>query len=137
MTKAEACLWKYALRAGLRKGYTFNRQRPVLKFIADFMCKPLSLVIEVDGITHTWPETIAKDKIKDEQLTSAGFYMLRFTDDEVLTNMEYVIEQINLKIAEIERIYEQEGRGAPAPRKPRQRRGAPPPTPSVPEGDST
>jgi len=39
MTKAEACLWKYALRAKMMKGYTFNRQRPVLNYIADFMCK--------------------------------------------------------------------------------------------------
>lgn len=38
MTKAEACLWKYALR-GKQMGYTFNRQRPVLNYIADFMCK--------------------------------------------------------------------------------------------------
>ena len=52
MTKAEACLWKYALRAGQMKGYQFRRQRPVLNYIADFMCKELRLVIEVDGITH-------------------------------------------------------------------------------------
>ena len=58
MTKAEACLWKYALRAGTRMGYSFRRQRPVLNFIADFMCKELMLVIEVDGIYHSWPETI-------------------------------------------------------------------------------
>jgi very-short-patch-repair endonuclease len=36
MTKAEACLWKYQLRAGQMKGYTFLRQRPVLSYIADF-----------------------------------------------------------------------------------------------------
>jgi hypothetical protein len=39
MTKAEACLWKYVLRAGKMKGFQFSRQRPVLKYIADFMCK--------------------------------------------------------------------------------------------------
>jgi very-short-patch-repair endonuclease len=41
MTKAEACLWKYALKAGKMKGYQFRRQRPVLIYIADFMCMPL------------------------------------------------------------------------------------------------
>ena len=51
MTKAEACLWKYALRAGIRKSYGFRRQRPVLNFIADFMCKELMLIIEVDGVS--------------------------------------------------------------------------------------
>ena len=42
MTKAEACLWKYVLR-GKQMGYFFNRQRPVLNYIADFMCKELNL----------------------------------------------------------------------------------------------
>jgi len=51
MTKTEACLWKYALRASQMKGYQFRRQRPVLRYIADFLCKELKLVIEVDGIT--------------------------------------------------------------------------------------
>ena len=51
MTKAEACLWKYALRAK-QMGYTFNRQRPVLNYVADFMCKELKLIIEVDVYTH-------------------------------------------------------------------------------------
>lgn len=53
MTKAEACLWKYVLKARMIKGYQFRRQRPVLNYIADFMCKELILIIEVDGITHT------------------------------------------------------------------------------------
>jgi hypothetical protein len=52
MTKAEACLWKYTLRASQMKGYGFRRQRPVLNYIADFKCKELFLIIEVDRITH-------------------------------------------------------------------------------------
>lgn len=47
MTKAEAYLWKYVLRAGMMKDHTFHRQRPVLNYIADFFCKKLCLVIEV------------------------------------------------------------------------------------------
>ncbi len=38
MTKAEACLWKFVLRASKMKGYGFRRQRPIIKYIADFMC---------------------------------------------------------------------------------------------------
>ena len=52
MTEAEACLWKYALSAGKMKGYGFRKQRPILNYIADFMCKELNLVIEVDGGIH-------------------------------------------------------------------------------------
>ena len=90
MTKAEACLWKYVLRAGKMKGFQFRRQRPVLNYIADFMCKELMLVVEVDGITHHYEEVIKKDKIRQKTLETAGFTVLRFTDDEVLNNINAV-----------------------------------------------
>ena len=90
MTKAEACLWKYILKAKQLRGYQFRRQRPVLKYIADFMCLELMLIIEVDGLTHHWEETILKDKRKQADLEAAGFTVLRFTDDEVLNNIKTV-----------------------------------------------
>src|SRR5438874_9299996 len=90
MTKAEACLWKYVLRAGKLKGFQFRRQRPVLDYIADFMCKELMLVIEIDGLTHEWGETIKKDQIRQKALETAGFTVLRFTDEEVLNNIQSV-----------------------------------------------
>lgn len=90
MTKAEACLWKYVLRARQLRGYQFRRQRPVLWYIADFMCKELMLVIEVDGLSHTWEETIRKDKKKTAELEAAGFTVLRFTDDDVLNHISEV-----------------------------------------------
>ena len=65
-------------------GYEFRRQRPVLDYIADFMCFDLKLVIEVDGITHQWDETTEKDRRKEEALMEAGFTVMRFTDEEVL-----------------------------------------------------
>ena len=78
MTKAEACLWKYILRAGKMKGFQFRRQRPVLNYIADFMCKELMLVIEVDGITHHVEEVIRNDEstegIRKCWLYGATFY---------------------------------------------------------------
>lgn len=126
MTKAEACLWKYALRAGLRNGYSFRRQRPVLNFIADFMCKELQLVIEVDGITHTWEETIVKDKIKEAKLREAGFHVLRFDDEYVLKNINRVIEEIDLKIEEIERAASK----PPLKRRPREKKHRPLPPPA-------
>ncbi len=102
MTKAEACLWKYVLRAGQMKGYSFRRQRPVLKYIADFMCKEIQLVIEVDGITHDTKQ--AQDRRKTEELERAGFLVLRFTDEEVLTNIGGIASKIERIIGEIERI---------------------------------
>ena len=100
MTKGEACLWKYVLRARQMKGYQFRRQRPVLDFIADFMCKELRLVIEVDGITHD--NKLERDNRRDDKLRQAGFYVFRFTDEEVLTNREGVMRAIERIIEEIE-----------------------------------
>ncbi|HYG39508.1 MAG TPA: endonuclease domain-containing protein [Cytophagales bacterium] len=100
MTKAEACLWKYVLRAGLMKGYSFRRQRPVLDYIADFMCKELNLIIEVDGVTHTWEEVIEKDQTRQKRLEEVGFTVLRFTDEEVLKNINGVASSIEDWIGE-------------------------------------
>ena len=94
MTKAEACIWKYVLRAGQMKGYTFRRQRPVLKYIADFMCKELMLVIEVDGATHLYDHVVEKDAVKQEALEKAGFTVMRFTDDEVLKHINEVRQRL-------------------------------------------
>lgn len=90
MTKAEACLWKYVLRASKLKGYPFRRQRPVLQYIADFMCKPLMLIIEVDGSIHELEEVLKNDKERQKALEEAGFTVLRFTNEEVLTNIQWV-----------------------------------------------
>ncbi|MFA4851060.1 MAG: endonuclease domain-containing protein [Bacteroidales bacterium] len=102
MTKAEACLWKYALRARGMKGYQFRRQRPVLQYIADFMCKELRLIIEVDGSSHHYDETYIKDLKRQKDLEDAGFKVIRFTDEEVLKNMNNVIARLENVIEELE-----------------------------------
>jgi very-short-patch-repair endonuclease len=95
-TKAEACLWKYVLRAGQMKGFTFRRQRPVLEYIADFMCQPLMLIIEVDGSVHKDDDVAAKDLIRQQRLEEAGFTVLRFSNTMVLQ-----------EIAEVKKVLEQ------------------------------
>ena len=90
MTKAEACLWKYVLRASKMKNFQFRRQRPVLNYIADFMCKELMLVIEVDGSIHQLEEIIEYDGIRQKALEEAGFTVLRFRNEEVLENINAV-----------------------------------------------
>ncbi|MCC6371590.1 MAG: DUF559 domain-containing protein [Bacteroidia bacterium] len=102
MTKAEACLWKYALKAKLT-GYTFNRQRPVLNYIADFMCKEFKLIIEVDGYTHLLEEVIKNDIIRQQNLEAAGFKVIRFKDEEVLKEMGRVKDVIAKTLEELKR----------------------------------
>jgi len=58
---------KYALRAKMMRGYTFNK-RPVGNYIVDFVCKELLLAMEVDGGSHLLEETIVKDDLKDDYL---------------------------------------------------------------------
>ena len=81
MTKAEACLWKYVLKAGKLKGYKFRRQRPVLNYITNFMCTDLMLIVEVDGISHHYDDTIRNDIKRQKEIESIGFKVLRFNDD--------------------------------------------------------
>ena len=102
MTRAEACLWKYVLRARQMKGFQFRRQRPVLRYVADFMCKELMLVIEVDGGIHGDPIIERKDVERQHDLENIGFTVLRFTNDEVLNNIKGVFEAIEYWIEEKE-----------------------------------
>jgi len=101
MTKAEASLWKYGLKANKMNGFSFSRQRPVLNYIADFMCKELNLIIEVDGITHLEEEVKKQDAVKDKDLTEAGFTVLRYTDEQVLNRMDLVLKDIEKTIHHI------------------------------------
>jgi very-short-patch-repair endonuclease len=103
MTKAEACLWKYALKSRNIKGYGFRRQRPVLNYIADFMCPELGLIIEVDGYSHSIDDIIENDYKKQYELESAGYYVLRFSDDEVLKDMINVIKRIEAVVENLEK----------------------------------
>ncbi len=103
MTKSESCLWKFALRARQMKGYQFRRQRPVLDYIADFMCQPLLLVVEVDGYTHQFEEVYSKDLQKDQDLRNVGFKVLRFRDEEVLEQMGWVKSTIWYHVEEREK----------------------------------
>jgi len=77
------------------RGYQFLRQRPVLNYIADFMCKELMLIIEVDGMSHDDEERWALDKNRQKELEEYGFTVLRFLDEEVMEELEYVEQAIS------------------------------------------
>ena len=100
-TKAEVYLWSHVLRASLT-GYKFRRQRPILNYIADFMCIELKLIIEVDGFTHLDESVIAKDKQKQKTLEQNGFTVLRFTDGEIIKSLGWVNDKIMEVIKELE-----------------------------------
>ena len=69
-------------------GYQFLRQRPILNYIADFMCRELKLIIEIDGVTHDFK--MVADRERDIKSSEIGYFTLRFTDIEVMDNIEGV-----------------------------------------------
>jgi very-short-patch-repair endonuclease len=102
-TRSEIILWKELRAAQL--GYTFNRQKPILNYIVDFFCKPLNLVIEVDGESHLDENVAKRDKIRQSNLEKLGLHFLRFNGFVVFNDLDYVIGTIEKKIAELEKLY--------------------------------
>lgn len=93
-TLSEVLLWK-ELRAGQYRGYDFNRQKPLDNYIADFYCKKLDLVIEIDGISHSSAEAVEKDKKRDEAMKKYGLTVMRIKDIQVKRKMHAVLDEIN------------------------------------------
>ena len=97
MTDAERHLWA-KIRMKQLKGYQFYRQKPIGDYIVDFFCPKAKLVIEIDGSQHFSEKTNQYDRIRDEYMSSLGLRVLRFTNTDVLTRIEGVIERIEEEI---------------------------------------
>ena len=91
MTKEEAILWK-RLRNNRFMGLQFRRQQIIDRFIVDFYCHATALVVEVDGWVHS--EQVEYDADRDETLEGLGLTVLRFTNDEVNTDLAGVLARI-------------------------------------------
>ena len=100
-TLGEILLWQ-KLRAGSMMNYTFNRQKPLHRYIVDFYCKPLSLVIEIDGSYHFEDEQRVKDRKRQELLEEMSLHFLRFSEQQVRKDMDLVLEAIRNYIIEFE-----------------------------------
>lgn len=95
-TDAEQRLW-YHLRAHRFMGLKFKRQKPVGRYIVDFVCLEHRLIVELDGGQHA--EQIAYDQDRDEWLRGQGYTVLRFWNNDVMQNLEGVLEQIRLALS--------------------------------------
>ena len=93
MTDAERLLWS-KLRGKQLKGLQFYRQKIIDNYIVYFYCPKLKLVIEVDGGQHYSAEGREKDKKRDNDMMRAGITVLRFSDREVLGQLDVVLEKI-------------------------------------------
>jgi very-short-patch-repair endonuclease len=104
MTESETVLWN-ALRNEFR-GIKFRRQHPIGDYIADFLCLKAKLVIEVDGGYHDKPQQQLEDQWRTEFLQSKGYRVIRFTNEEVSSQLKGVISRIKEELIKIEVDYE-------------------------------
>jgi cyclase len=96
MTDTEKIIWDRVCKNQL--GVRIRRQHPVWKFIADFYCHEVKLVIEIDGGIHLLSENKAYDISRDIILKEFKIEILRFTNDEVINESDLVIEKIKRTI---------------------------------------
>ncbi|MDQ4420704.1 endonuclease domain-containing protein [Sphingobium sp. DEHP117] len=96
-TEAERRLWRALSRSQLDE-HKFRRQATIGNRIADFFCPAKGLIIEVDGETHD----VERDRERDESLArETGFVTVRFSNADVMRNIEGVVEQLRLMLSEL------------------------------------
>lgn len=88
-TPGEIILWSEVFRAKKFYGYQFNRQFPIDKYIADFICRKLHLIVEVDGYSHI--NKYEEDKKRDKKLMELGYTTIRIAESEVINDLENVV----------------------------------------------
>ena len=92
MTDAEKMLWEELRLEQL--GVKFQRQYIIKDYIVDFVCLENNLIIEVDGVYHFEPKQQILDEYRQSDLKGLGFKVLRFSNEEIMCNMNDVIDKI-------------------------------------------
>lgn len=99
MTDAEQILWQ-KLRGKQILGVQFYRQKPILNFIVDFYCPKAKLIIECDGSQHYTEDGLFADRQRDEALNQLGLRVVRFSNFQIIDELEAVCEFIYQVIEE-------------------------------------
>ena len=92
-TSAEVLLWEL-VRDRRVLGFKFRRQHQIGRYVVDFYCREAQLIIECDGGVHDRNEQWQHDQSRDLYLTQLGNRVVRFKNDQVLSNTETVLEEI-------------------------------------------
>jgi very-short-patch-repair endonuclease len=91
MPEPERRIWFQCLK---QLPVRFRRQRPFGPYIVDFYCAPLRLVVEIDGDSHGSDESAAYDWERSSYLEGLGLRVVRFSNRDVMTNIEGVFERL-------------------------------------------
>ena len=102
-TPAEKLFWQLVCSKQI-KGYKFHRQKPLGKYVVDFYCSSLKLVIELDGDTHAFQERYDKERTKE--LEANGIRVKRYQNQDVLERTDGVYEDLVSEIEKIEKTYQ-------------------------------
>ena len=92
-TSAEGLLWEL-VRDRRVLGFKFRRQHQIGRYVVDFYCREAQLIIECDGGVHDRNDQWQHDRSRDLYLTQLGNRVVRFKNDQVLSNTETVLEEI-------------------------------------------
>jgi very-short-patch-repair endonuclease len=90
MTRAEILLWRY-LKANHLDALSFRRQAPMGRYVVDFVCHAVRVIVELDGETHDFESRQRHDATRDAWLASRGYVVLRFANEQVLSSLEGVL----------------------------------------------
>lgn len=96
LNKPESRLWYEILSNKKLLGYRFLRQKPILNYILDFFCPKLKVGIEIDGESHD--EHIEYDKKRTSNLNEIGIKLIRYSNAEVMCNLDGVYLDLEEKI---------------------------------------
>lgn len=93
-TESEIILWNI-LKDYKLIGFKFRRQHPIANYIADFYCHKAKLIIEIDGEYHNNKEQVLIDKERTAYFNEIGLQEIRFTNNQVLFEIEIVLNKID------------------------------------------
>lgn len=97
MTFEEVILWQQ-IRKGRLSQFRIRRQAVIAGYIVDFACLPAKLIIEIDGSQHFEPEALDYDEKRTAKLNQLGFKVLRFTNHQIKTQLNNVLDEIYLHL---------------------------------------
>jgi very-short-patch-repair endonuclease len=92
-TLVEKLAW-IMLRDRRTLGLKFRRQVPIHYYIVDFYCHELRLIIELDGISHDYPDRVKKDRVRNQRLAELGYRVLHVPNELILKEPEALTEMI-------------------------------------------
>ena len=104
LSNAEAIVWKHLSRRQVC-GYKFRRQYGIDRYVIDFYCPELKLAIEIDGDSHSTETAQANDRNREKHIRNYGVTFLRFTNSDVLQNLNGVLEKIHGAIESMQDKY--------------------------------